>query len=319
MSCHDADPQSHTSCLHGKRLCQQLDVNRRCIPSVTAAMKKERNETSSVKDTQLISTPINKSQTHLSKHKTTLRLRFKLPNNVISFPTDAVYHGQTENASIDDKDNIVGKLLIHPHTDLLCIVHRILTFNNKTLARLYYCTRNTQPTTYIIPPLLSLATTLRLTQFHEDHYQLIYNEPILSPYMSSNIYSGQEEYSTSSHSSYHSLNTRLINEYFTGNSAIGYAFGVKTDSINTTAPKTYRQAMKSADSAQWQEAIDAELQSMHTNNVWTPHILPPGRKLVTTKWVFRPKHDIHGKIIKYKARLVARGFEQIYGKDFDET
>ena len=77
--------------------------------------------------------------------------------------------------------------------------------------------------------------------------------------------------------------------------------------------------MKSADSAQWQEAIDAELQSMHTNDVWTPHILPTGRKLVTTKWVFRPKHDIHGKIIKYKARLVARGFEQIYGKDFDET
>ena len=58
---------------------------------------------------------------------------------------------------------------------------------------------------------------------------------------------------------------------------------------------------------------------MHTNNVWTPHILPTGRKLVATKWVFRSKHDIHGKIIKYKARLVARGFEQIYGKDFDET
>jgi len=69
--------------------------------------------------------------------------------------------------------------------------------------------------------------------------------------MSSNIYSRQEEYTTSSPVSLHSLNTRLKNEYFTGNSAIGYALGVKTDSISTTAPKTYRQAMKSVDSAQW--------------------------------------------------------------------
>jgi len=97
------------------------------------------------------------------------------------------------------------------------------------------------------------------------------------------------------------MNTRLINEYFTGNSAKGYALGVKTDTISNLVPKTYRQAMKSAESAQWQEAIDAELQSMHTNDAWTPDILPIGRKLVTAKWVFRPKHDIHGKISKYKA------------------
>ena len=77
--------------------------------------------------------------------------------------------------------------------------------------------------------------------------------------------------------------------------------------------------MKSSDSAQWKTAIEAELQSMRDNNVWKPAILPEDRKLVTTKWVFRPKYDIHGVIVKYKARLVARGFEQIYGKDFDET
>jgi len=77
--------------------------------------------------------------------------------------------------------------------------------------------------------------------------------------------------------------------------------------------------MKSSDSAHWQQAIDAELKSMEINDVWYSTVLPAGRKLVTTKWVFRPKHDIQGNITKYKARLVARGFEQIYGKDFDET
>ena len=177
MSRHDADPTSHTSCLHGKRLCQQVDVNRRCIPSVTAAMTKERNETPLVTTTQLHLTPINKDKINLFNNKSKFRVRFTLSNNVITFPTDAVDCGH-ENMSIFDTDNIVGKLLIHPHTDLLCTVHRILTFGNKTLVRLYYCTRNTQPTTYIIPPLLSLATTLRLTQFHEDYYQSIYNDPV---------------------------------------------------------------------------------------------------------------------------------------------
>ena len=82
------------------------------------------------------------------------------------------------------------------------------------------------------------------------------------------------------------MHTRLINEYLTGNPAIGYALGMKTDIISTSVPKTYRQAMKSAESAKWQEAINAELQSMHINDVWKPAILPIGRKLVTTKWVF---------------------------------
>ena len=57
---------------------------------------------------------------------------------------------------------------------------------------------------------------------------------------------------------------------------------------------------------------------MRDNNLWKPAILPEDRKLVTTKWVFRPKYDIHWVIVKYKARLVARGFEQVYGKYFDE-
>ena len=141
MSRHDADPTSHTSCLHGKQLCQQVDVNRRCIPSVTAEMTEERNETSLVTTTQLHLTPINTDKINLSNNKSKFRVRFTLPNNIIIFPTDAVDLGH-ENTSIFDTDNIVGKLLIHPHTDLLCTVHRILTFGNKTLARLYYCTRN---------------------------------------------------------------------------------------------------------------------------------------------------------------------------------
>ena len=58
---------------------------------------------------------------------------------------------------------------------------------------------------------------------------------------------------------------------------------------------------------------------MITNDVWQETIIPRHAKPITTKWVFRPKCDINGNIVKYKARLVARGFEQVYGRDFDET
>ena len=44
MSCQDADQLPYTRCLHGKRPCHQQDVNRRCIPSVTAAMTDDSKE-----------------------------------------------------------------------------------------------------------------------------------------------------------------------------------------------------------------------------------------------------------------------------------
>src|SRR5271168_5016997 len=47
--------------------------------------------------------------------------------------------------------------------------------------------------------------------------------------------------------------------------------------------------------------------------------LPPDRKAIASKWVFRIKQDHNGKIVKNKARLVAKGFSQIPGIDFVET
>ena len=47
--------------------------------------------------------------------------------------------------------------------------------------------------------------------------------------------------------------------------------------------------------------------------------LPPGRKAIPCKWVFKIKRDEKGELIKYRARLVATGFKQIAGKDFSEV
>jgi len=92
-------------------------------------------------------------------------------------PTDTNYSTLNENPRSASADNIKGKLLIHPHTDLLCIVNRVFTVNNKPLVRLYYYTQTGLPTIYIIPPL-SLATISRLLKFYEDHAKSTHNDAV---------------------------------------------------------------------------------------------------------------------------------------------
>ena len=47
--------------------------------------------------------------------------------------------------------------------------------------------------------------------------------------------------------------------------------------------------------------------------------LPPGRKLVQCKWVFKTKFDFDGSPSKYKARLVSKGYSQVHGIEYNET
>ena len=55
------------------------------------------------------------------------------------------------------------------------------------------------------------------------------------------------------------------------------------------------------------------------NQTWDLVPLPPNRKAVGCKQVFRVKENADGSINKYKARLVAKGFHQVHGFDFHET
>ena len=84
-------------------------------------------------------------------------------------------------------------------------------------------------------------------------------------------------------------------------------------------PINYQQAIKSPDSFRWLEAIQTELNNLSSNNTWEAVEIPTDRKLITSKWVFKKKYLPSGLIDKYKARLVARGFTQQQGIDFEET
>ncbi|GAA5905820.1 hypothetical protein JCM5296_001279 [Sporobolomyces johnsonii] len=84
---------------------------------------------------------------------------------------------------------------------------------------------------------------------------------------------------------------------------------------------TYKQAMSGPDVEKWIEAMMAELGAFEATGTWEGNLvdLPPGRKAIAVKWVLLVKRDAEGRILKYKARLVARGDMQIEGVDYEET
>ena len=69
----------------------------------------------------------------------------------------------------------------------------------------------------------------------------------------------------------------------------------------------------------WQDAMDAEIKALEANNTWTITPLPPGKKPIGCKWVYRIKYKSNGSIERYKARLVAKGFTQKEGLDYIDT
>ncbi|GJS16163.1 retrovirus-related pol polyprotein from transposon TNT 1-94 [Tanacetum coccineum] len=65
--------------------------------------------------------------------------------------------------------------------------------------------------------------------------------------------------------------------------------------------------------------LTEELNQFYRNKVWTLVPLPYGKIAIGSKWVFKNKKDEHGATTKNKARLVAQGYSQEEGIDYDET
>jgi hypothetical protein len=68
----------------------------------------------------------------------------------------------------------------------------------------------------------------------------------------------------------------------------------------------------------WVVAMQEELNNFIRNEVW--HLVPhPNQNVVGTKWVFHNKQDEHGVVTRNKTRLIAKGYSQVEGLDFNET
>jgi hypothetical protein len=72
-------------------------------------------------------------------------------------------------------------------------------------------------------------------------------------------------------------------------------------------------------SSVWKAAMIDELKSIEKNQTWELVKLPNGKKTIDLKWVYKTKLNPDGSISKHKARLVARGFLQKEGIDYNEV
>ena len=84
-------------------------------------------------------------------------------------------------------------------------------------------------------------------------------------------------------------------------------------------PKSFSEAMKSANWLQWQQAMNDEMSSLVENKIWQLVEKPKGRKIVDNRWVYKVKLNTNGCVDKFKARFVTKGFSQEAGVDFNQT
>ena len=92
------------------------------------------------------------------------------------------------------------------------------------------------------------------------------------------------------------------------------AFIASLQAVST--PKDWKSAKMDP---KWRDAMIEELEALKKNKTWVLTRLPEGKKAVSCKWIYTVKQNSQGKIERYKARLVARGYSQTYGIDYDET
>ncbi|XP_075480609.1 uncharacterized protein LOC142521264 [Primulina tabacum] len=81
-------------------------------------------------------------------------------------------------------------------------------------------------------------------------------------------------------------------------------------------PKNVDEALKDEF---WINAMHDELEQFVRNDVWNLVPPPDHGNIIGTKWIYKNKTDESGNIIRNKARLVAQGYTQVEGVDFDET
>jgi hypothetical protein len=85
--------------------------------------------------------------------------------------------------------------------------------------------------------------------------------------------------------------------------------------VSSIEPYRVEDALRDQD---WVMAMQEELNNFTRNEVW--HLVPcPNQNVVGTKWVFRNKQNEHGVVTRNKAQLVAKGYSQVEGLDFNET
>ncbi|GJV92065.1 retrotransposon protein, putative, ty1-copia subclass [Tanacetum coccineum] len=84
-------------------------------------------------------------------------------------------------------------------------------------------------------------------------------------------------------------------------------------------PANYKATLLDPESDKWLNAMNVEMQSMKDNEIWVLVELSLNGKTVGSKWLFKKNTDMDGAIHTYKAHLMANGYTQTPGIDYEET
>ncbi|XP_026400635.1 uncharacterized protein LOC113296547 [Papaver somniferum] len=81
-------------------------------------------------------------------------------------------------------------------------------------------------------------------------------------------------------------------------------------------PKNYREATVLPD---WQDSMREQLTAHQRAGTWDMVDLPPGKSFVGSRWVYKVKTKSDGTLDRRKSHIVAQGYTQEYGIDYEET
>jgi len=83
-------------------------------------------------------------------------------------------------------------------------------------------------------------------------------------------------------------------------------------------PRTIKEAIDLIEGELWKKAMEEEMESLRMNDTWDLVAFPNGRRKVSSKSVIKRNTNATGRIEKFKAQLVSKGYSQVEGLDFGE-
>lgn len=88
--------------------------------------------------------------------------------------------------------------------------------------------------------------------------------------------------------------------------------------VNCDDPMSYEEATKSEDASLWHVAMDEEITTLRDREVFKQVKRPKNHKVLGNRWVFTRKRNDKGQVVRHRARLVAQGFAQNKGSDYQD-
>ena len=96
--------------------------------------------------------------------------------------------------------------------------------------------------------------------------------------------------------------------------AYHYAFMMKVASVRE--PETLSEAAKDP---RWVDGMNEEMEALCKNETWDLVPLPPNKKAIGCRWIYKVKYNADGSVNRFKAWLVAKGYAQMHVIEYEET